>query len=116
VTDLPGGPWPRGSSPGIYGRPISRCRGSWVPTDQVRGLKAHGPRPAKTAQTEATWVAMAVDCDNHTIAYLLSCKWKGAEVGEQSKAGHRIEEVILLFGEISCRFLVFCATEIHPFN
>jgi hypothetical protein len=22
------------------------CRSSWMPTDQVRGVKAHGPRPA----------------------------------------------------------------------
>jgi hypothetical protein len=32
--------------PGIHGSWYDACRGSWVPTDQVRGLKAHGSSPA----------------------------------------------------------------------
>jgi hypothetical protein len=37
----------RGLVPGIYrGRWQDACRDPWVPTDQVRGLKAHGSSPA----------------------------------------------------------------------
>jgi len=39
-----------GLVPGIHGNRQGLCCGSWVPTDQVRGLKAHGPSPATTIE------------------------------------------------------------------
>jgi hypothetical protein len=36
----------RGLVPGIDGSWQDGCRSPWVPTDQVRGLKAHGSSPA----------------------------------------------------------------------
>ena len=39
-----------GLVPGTHGSWQGACRGPWMPTDLVRGLKAHGSSPAKTRE------------------------------------------------------------------
>src|SRR5713226_2500333 len=44
----PASPYIGGCHHTIHGSRQGVCRGPWMPTDQVRGLKAHGSSPAKT--------------------------------------------------------------------